>query len=191
MTNKMTVHDMAMCGVFTAFITVGAYIHIPLPFGDYYTLQLLFVLLSGLLLGAKRGTIAAALYVGLGLVGLPVFAGGGGPGYVLNPSFGYLIGFIAGAWVAGMIIKHLQPVNLQHLLIACYAAMVIVYVFGLPYKYFILNFYMHTPITWALIFASCFPIDIPCDVVLCFCCACLVQKMYPAVSKLFKTATVK
>lgn len=191
MTNKFSIQDMALCGLFTALIIVGAYIHIPLPLGDYYTLQLLFVLLSGLLLGAKRGTISTAVYVALGLFGLPVFAGGGGPGYVLNPSFGYLPGFIVGAWIAGMLVKRLRTVSLKHLLIACYSALFFVYAFGLPYKYLILNFYLHTPVTWAVILAACFPIDIPCDITLCFFCACLAKKLCPITNRLLRAVPAK
>ncbi len=191
MTNKLSVPDMALCALFTALITVGAYIHIPLLFGDYYTLQLLFVLLAGLLLGAKRGTISTAVYVALGLFGLPVFAGGGGPGYVLNPSFGYLPGFIVAAWVTGMLVKRLRTVSLKHMLIACYFALFVVYAFGLPYKYLILNFYLHTPITWAVILAACFPVDIPCDIILCFFCACLAKRLYPITNRFLGAVPAK
>lgn len=184
-------YQLALCALFTALITVGAYIHIPLPLGDYYTLQLLFVLLAGLLLGAKQGMIATAVYVALGLFGLPVFAGGGGPGYVLNPSFGYLLGFIAGAWISGLLVQRLQPVSLKHMLTACYAALFFVYAFGLPYKYFMLNNYLNTPVTWPVILAACFPIDIPCDIVLCFFCACLANKLYPAANRILRAVPAK
>jgi len=176
---------LVLCAMFVALITVGAYTRVPLPFGDYYTLQLLFVLLAGLLLGAKQGAIATAVYVLLGICGLPVFAGGGGPGYIFTPSFGYLIGFIATSWSAGLIVERLKPISLKHMVVACYSALVVAYLFGLPYKYFILNHYMHTPVTWMVILAACFPIDLPCDIILCFFCAYLAKKLYPITNRFF------
>ena len=57
---------------------------------DYFTLQFLFVLLAGRLLGPVNGTIAVAVYVAVGLAGVPIFAAGGGISYLFRPSFGYL-----------------------------------------------------------------------------------------------------
>jgi biotin transport system substrate-specific component len=66
------------------------------------TLQVLFPLLAGLLLGSKRGALSQAEYVAAGLAGLPVFAkGGSGLAYFLGPTGGYLLGFIAAAFVVG------------------------------------------------------------------------------------------
>lgn len=169
---------LTQCALFVALITIGAYIHIPLPLNDYYTLQLLFVLLAGLLLGTKYGAISVTVYVILGLVGVPVFADGGGFGYVFNASFGYLLGFIAGAWVAGWLEEHLRIGAMKRILLACYVALAVVYGFGLPYKYMALHYVMKMPITWPAILAACFPIDLPCDLVLCFLTACLAKKLY-------------
>ena len=94
--------NMALCGVFTALIAIGAFIRIPVPVVPF-TLQYLFTMLAGLLLGAKLGAAAVALYVGMGLIGFPIFTQGGGFGYVFNPSFGYLVGFIVGAYATGKI----------------------------------------------------------------------------------------
>lgn len=71
---------MTYCGIFTALIAIGAFIQIPLPYMDYFTLQFLFVLLSGILLGSKLGGLAVLIYVLIGLIGIPIFASGGGIG---------------------------------------------------------------------------------------------------------------
>ena len=94
--------SMVLTAMFTALITAGAYIRIPVPVCPF-TLQFLFTTLAGIILGKNRGAAAAAMYVILGLAGLPVFAGGGGIGYVLQPTFGYLIGFIAGSYITGAV----------------------------------------------------------------------------------------
>ena len=81
-----------LCGMFAALITVGAYIkfHIgAVPF----TMQVFFVILAGMMLGRKFGSISVLVYIAAGLVGIPVFTDGGGIWYFLNPKFGYIIGF--------------------------------------------------------------------------------------------------
>ena len=85
---------MVLCGMFAALVAIGAFIQIPVPYMDYFTLQFFFVLLAGLILGADKGAISVGCYVLLGLVGVPIFAAGGGIGYIFRPSFGYLVGFI-------------------------------------------------------------------------------------------------
>ena len=96
--NTVKTKDLVLTAMFTALITAGAYIRIPVPVCPF-TLQFLFTTLAGIVLGKNKGAAATALYVVLGLAGLPVFTGGGGIGYVLQPTFGYLIGFIAGLFV--------------------------------------------------------------------------------------------
>ena len=64
--------SMVYCGLFTALIAVGAFIKVPVPVVPF-TLQYLFTMLAGLLLGAKRGAIAVLAYMLLGLAGLPIF----------------------------------------------------------------------------------------------------------------------
>lgn len=74
MTASTRVRRMTLCGLFSALIAIGAFIQIPVPFMDYFTLQFLFVLLAGMLLGPVNGTIAVAVYVAVGLAGVPIFA---------------------------------------------------------------------------------------------------------------------
>lgn len=73
---QMTAVRMALCSLFTALIAIGAFLQIPLPNFDYFTLQFFFVLMAGMLLGARLGALSAALYVLIGLLGIPVFAAG-------------------------------------------------------------------------------------------------------------------
>ena len=71
--NKIKIKEMTMCAMFTVLITAGAFIKIPIPVVPF-TLQFLFTLMAGLLLGGRLGAISVALYALLGLAGLPVFA---------------------------------------------------------------------------------------------------------------------
>ena len=65
------------CGLFTALIAVGAFIKIPVPVVPF-TLQYLFTMLAGLLLGARLGSLSVFAYMVLGLAGLPIFTESGG-----------------------------------------------------------------------------------------------------------------
>ena len=90
---KSRTYKMILVALFAALIAVGAFIRIPVPLVPF-TMQTFFVVLAGMLLGKKLGAASALVYLAIGLIGIPVFTQGGGIGYVLKPSFGYLIGFI-------------------------------------------------------------------------------------------------
>ena len=96
--------NITVCSLFSALICVGAFIRIPLP-ALSITLQVLFVLLAGMLLGAKKAIISTVIYIAVGLAGLPVFSAGGGFSYIFNPRFGYLTGFIASSAAVGIICR--------------------------------------------------------------------------------------
>jgi biotin transport system substrate-specific component len=90
-------------GVFALLTALGAYAAVPIA-PVPVTLQTLFVLLAGLLLGPRLGSASQVAYVSAGLVGLPVFAAGAfGPAVLLGPTGGYLIAFPVGAWLAGAL----------------------------------------------------------------------------------------
>jgi biotin transport system substrate-specific component len=88
-----------------AVTAVAAQITVPL-FPVPFTLQVLAVILSGLLLGARQGALAQVVYVLVGAVGAPVFAGfTGGLGHILGPTGGFLISYPVAAAVAGLAAK--------------------------------------------------------------------------------------
>lgn len=117
-----------LCAMFVALIAAGAWIKIPVPVVPF-TLQYLFTMLAGILLGGRRGALAVCVYLALGLAGLPIFAQGGGLSYLLQPSFGYLIGFAAGAFVTGTMARS-GPVTFRRLLAANLVGLGVVYLFG-------------------------------------------------------------
>lgn len=180
---RFSVQSLVYCALFAALIAVGAFIQIPVPFMDYFTLQFLFVLLAGMILGPYLGAASVAVYLIIGLVGFPVFAAGGGIGYVLRPTFGYLIGFMLTAFVTGMIVQKGdgKKRTYWYYLLAALAGMLVTYGLGFAYKYVILNFYTkETTALWPIIAAS-LPLDIPGDFVLC----CLSAAIGPRVRKIF------
>lgn len=176
--------SLALCALFTALIAIGAFIRIPIPYTDYFTLQFLFVILAGMMLGPAKALTAASVYVLLGLIGLPIFASGGGLGYVFQPTFGYLLGFVAGAWLTGMALRLQKGRAFWNYLIAALCGFVTVYAIGLSYKYIMLNAYTGTPVTWAVLIMACFPLDIPGDLLSCLLGAFLAMRVNPAVGVL-------
>ncbi len=137
----MKIKDIILVSLFTAFIAVGAFIKIPIPYVPL-TLQLMFTNLAALLLGSKRGALASALYVVIGLLGLPIFTKGGGLHYVFEPTFGYLFAFIVGAYLAGLFVENSKNITIKTYFIASAINIFIVYSIGFLYGLFIINVYL-------------------------------------------------
>jgi biotin transport system substrate-specific component len=89
--------------VFAALVAVSGFFIIPLPGGVPIVLKNMFVVLSGAILGSFYGGLALLIFIGAGLIGIPVFVIPGGPGVFLTPLGGYIIGYFAGALCAGLI----------------------------------------------------------------------------------------
>lgn len=115
-TRKPTIIDLALprAGIlsdtllvfgFGTLTALGAQLAVYLPFSPVpITVQTLIVLLAGVLLGSKRGALSQLSYLAMGAGGLPVFAAGhSGPAYILGPTGGYLIGFVAAAFLTGFL----------------------------------------------------------------------------------------
>lgn len=141
---KLSVRDMTLISLFAVLSIVGAQVSIPvlaIPF----TFQFIISLLTGIVLGGRRAFIAQGLYLLMGLVGLPVFAKGGGLMYVLEPSFGYLIGMALGAGLVGLLVDRLDPkrqgLKLWQLIPVNLLALAVVYTLGVAWLYVIKNFY--------------------------------------------------
>src|SRR5215216_5325541 len=100
----LNVTVMARAALMAAVTAVAAQITIPLPFSPVpFTLQVLAVILSGLLLGPRHGALAQAIYILVGAVGAPVFAGfSGGLGVILGPTGGYIVSYPIAAALAGL-----------------------------------------------------------------------------------------
>ena len=98
----MNTRKLVYTALFAALTAAGAFLRIPMGFSSV-TLQYLFTAMAGLLLGRRWGAVSQAVYVLLGLVGLPIFTMGGGLGYVFQPTFGFLLGLIPAAWVVGRV----------------------------------------------------------------------------------------
>lgn len=98
----LSIQRLVWVSLMAALIAVGAFIHVPLGPAPI-SLQTFFVMLAGFVLGPMRGSLAVALYLTAGFIGLPVFAGGtSGFARILGPTGGFLLGFFLQAFLAGI-----------------------------------------------------------------------------------------
>ena len=170
--------EMVLCALFTVLIAVGAFIKINIPVVPF-TLQFLFTMMAGILLGGRLGAISVTVYMALGLAGLPIFAEGGGIWYLAKPSFGYIIGFAVAAYVTGKMIETASKLTIPRLLAANFTGLFIVYAVGMVYYYIVCNFIINTPIgVWPL-FLYCFILAVPGDICLCILAAFLGKRLRP------------
>ncbi|MGN0483068.1 MAG: biotin transporter BioY [Lachnospiraceae bacterium] len=179
---RIQTRDLILCALFTTLTAVGAFIKIPIPVCPF-TLQFLFTMMAGLLLGSKKGACSVGVYVLLGLTGLPVFTEGGGIWYIFKPSFGYLIGFVIAAFVTGYFAEHLKRWTIGGILAANFIGMAIVYITGMAYYYVICNYVINTPIGIGPLFLYCFILAAPGDVCLCILAAFIAKRLKPILRK--------
>lgn len=163
MNRKSKSQEITLISLFSALTALGAFISIPLgPVS--ITLQTLFVLLSGFLLKPKSAALSQIVYIVLGLVGLPIFSGfTGGLQSFLKPSFGFLIGFILASFVASLLAS--KKNTIPGLFLAGIVATMIMYLIGLPYMAFILNYIMKSGFTFKAILNMGVLIFLPGDII--------------------------
>lgn len=181
--SKISTQAMVLCGVFTTLIAVGAFIKVPVPVVPF-TLQFLFTMLAGLLLGGRKGALSVGVYIVLGLVGLPVFAEGGGFWYILKPSFGYLLGFMLAAYVTGRMVERKGRLSTGWVMAVNFLGLFIVYAAGMIYYYVICNYVIDTPIALGPLFLYCFVLAVPGDICLCILAAILTVRVRPVFQRM-------
>jgi len=138
MESKISVKETVIVSIFTAMTVLGGYIAIPL--GPVpMVLSNFVILLSGLLLGSKRGTAVAFTYLLLGALGLPVFSGGtSGIAHIIGPTGGYLIGYLPAAFITGLISEYKKR-SLKKDSVALIFGTFSIYAFGIPWLKFSLT----------------------------------------------------
>ena len=144
---RISTHELVYCAMFVALMAVGAFIKIMLPIGPFavtFSLQFFFALLAGFILGSRLGLLSVTVYLIIGLCGIPIFAHGGGPAYLLKPTFGFLIGFAAAAFVAGFVLERLKKSTCPAYILAAFCGEMVYYLCGLVYYYIMFNFLVNT-----------------------------------------------
>ncbi|MCP4726632.1 MAG: biotin transporter BioY [bacterium] len=182
MSKKSNTRFYIYTSLFAALTAIGAFIKIPVP-PVPFTLQTIFVFLSGGLLGPVGGMISQSLYLITGLIGVPVFAYGGGPGYIYQPSFGFLASYPLAAFVIGLITNYIHKTpSGQRTVFLKYSAIysagtLIVFVIGLSYLAFQTYYIAGKEIDIYPLIWSGFIIFIPFAIVKIFISAYLTIKL--------------
>lgn len=179
---KILAVDIAECALFVTLMCVFT-LFVKIPFWPVpLTFQTVISVLAGLLLGWKKGAVSMAVYCLTGLIGIPVFSGGtGGVFYVLQPTFGYIIGFIGSAAVAGLIAGE-SGLPLWRYIVGAVAAFAVNYLIGIPYFALIWQFYKQgTDLGhYVLIYNVLY---MPKDFVLCVLSSILAKIVLPVINR--------
>lgn len=165
-----------LAALFAAMTAVGAFLR--LPFGlSSITLQFFFTLLAGLLLGKAYGALSQGVYVLLGLLGLPIFAAGGGLGYFLQPTCGFLLALPLCAFTAGRICE--KDSGVKRLILAALAAWGVLYAIGVPYMACILNGILRQNVPFGAILRTGVLACLPADAVKVAAAVMLAKRLLP------------
>ncbi|RPJ95017.1 biotin transporter BioY [Rummeliibacillus sp. TYF005] len=146
--SKLSTLDIVYCGLFATLMMIGANITSFAPFlvvgGVPITLQPLFAILAGLVLGSRLGAISITVYTLLGLVGAPVFAKfSGGFSSILSPTFGFIITFILSAYVAGKMVDVRRTKSMY--IAAALVGIAINYLLGTNWMYYAYKLWASAP----------------------------------------------
>lgn len=174
--------NLILVAMFAALTAVGAFIKVPIPFVPF-TLQYLFCALAGIILGSRLGALSQIVYVAIGLAGVPVFTEGGGLNYIFKPTFGYLIGFIAAAYVIGKIRENVKELTFLKTIFTLLFGLLFIYLFGVVYLYISYNLYLGKNISFYFAFFYGFVVCIAGDLVLTVFAAYISIKILPVLRK--------
>lgn len=166
------VRNLVLSGLFAAFMAVGANISPFLVIGGVpVTLQLLFAILAGGLLGSRWGAFSMLAYMLIGLAGAPVFAQfKGGPASLLSPTFGFIISFIFVAYATGKMVGDRVNVAKKHYFGAGILSIALNYLIGANLMYLAFKFWAAAPtgfsyaVAWSWM-AAYLPLDIVVTIV--------------------------
>ena len=129
------VYDIALIVAGSLFIAASAQVAVILPISPVpVTGQTFAVLMVGMLLGARRGSLCILAYLAQGLAGLPVFSlGRAGLAVLLGPTGGYLVGFIAAAYITGLLAEKRWDRHIATTILTMVLGNIIIYAFGLAW----------------------------------------------------------
>ncbi|MBN2008641.1 biotin transporter BioY [candidate division KSB1 bacterium] len=150
MNKQINVRYIILVALFAALTAIGAFIKLPIPHVPV-TLQTLIVLLSGSLLGWRLGGLSQLVYLAVGLAGIPVFTNGGGPGYVMQPTFGYLASYPLVAVTVGALLRYVirKSGNMDYfkiLLVQC-IGIIPMFIIGVSWLFVSIHYFLETPFT--------------------------------------------
>ncbi len=141
---KYNVKELVLMALFASLTGILSFIVIPLPFSPVpVTAQTISPMLAGVLLGPKKGAMSQVVYILTGVIGIPIFAGGrSGPGALFGESGGYLVGFVVGCYVIGLLYEVLSKRYkrvISSTVSVIVGGVVVVYFFGAFWMMFVLQ----------------------------------------------------
>ncbi len=180
-TKMRSTSRLVLIAVFVGLIIVGAFIKFPIGIVPV-SMQCAICILCMLLLGPRDSLIAVLLYIIMGLIGIPVFTAGGGIGYVLQPTFGYLLGYVIALPVGGVIasgFKNDARPAFFRMLLGALIALAIVYTTGVMYMYLLLKFYVRSPIAIGKAWLTGCAVFLPTDIMWCVVGSIVARRVAP------------
>ena len=182
---KMNTKDLVICALFAALMGVGANVSPLLTIGGVpITLQLLFAIVAGGLIGSRLGAFSMVAYLFIGLAGAPIFAQfKGGPGSIFSPTFGYVISFIFVAYLVGKFFER-ERLNWFTYAGAGTLAIIVNYVIGTNYMYLAFNYWVEAPEGFSYLMAwSWMGAYLPLDIAVTILSLNLIPRLQKALKK--------
>jgi biotin transport system substrate-specific component len=163
--DRNTLALIPLCAALTA---AGALIRIPL-WPVAITLQTFFV-------GPRHGALSQLVYLIIGLLGLPVFSSGGGISYFMQPSFGYLLGFVLAPLAVGSIVRN-KVLSHKIVFIAAIAGTLVIYSIGIPYLAAYMYLVLKKPDAISLAIKTGALVFLPGDLIKCIILAMIIPRL--------------
>lgn len=185
MNKKISTLDLCYSAIFICLMAIGANITfwfplLAIPIAGVtvpISLQTFFSILAGFLLGKRVGTLAMVGYIGLGIVGVPVFAQmQGGPFVLFGYTGGFLMSFILVTYVTGYLTESRNELKLNNSLIISLVATFINYLIGVSYMYLAMNTWLGLEISYQTAWVSMIPFLIK-DIAFAFIAALVLIKV--------------
>lgn len=139
MSTRSNTKLLVLAGIFTTLTALGAFIKIPFPVVPL-TMQTFFTMLAALVLPPQAAALSQIAYLILGLSGLPVFAYGGGFGYILQPTFGYLAALPVSAFLISSLLRRKGFPGSLYLFFVFFSGLLIILITGTVWLFFNLSF---------------------------------------------------
>lgn len=184
MKRRNLIVTLTLSALFCTLICVGSFIRIPMPNIMPITLQTFFVLLTGLVLPVKASTLATVTYMALGLIGLPIFSGGGGLGYVLMPNFGFIIGFVVSSVIISFLVEKLIKRNFLQYFAISLLGVAIIYITGILYFVLITNVFNSNDYSAIWFFQTVFLPFLPKEIICLTLASLTAYKLRPYITKI-------
>lgn len=184
MKRRNLIVTLTLSALFCSLICVGSFIRFPMPNMMPITLQTFFVLLTGLVLPVKASTLAILTYIALGLIGLPIFSGGGGIGYVLMPNSGFIIGFLIAIVIISVITQKLKYNKLWQYIVISLLGVAVIYIIGVLYFAFITNVHNNNDYSAIWFIQTVFLPFLPKEIICIVLAALSAYKIRPYITKI-------